>query len=462
MNDLWRQLEAWLIGEPLSAQPGGLETSIQPTWDLPPWLVLTVLLASARRAAGGLLAGKSQCRRGRGRCCSPACGWRWWAWSLLMLYGWTVQRHRTDLPDVVVVLDDSASMSLVDHYDDKSVAAEALRRIGGGEARQKRRGSIWPGPCSWKATANCSTQLGRALQPARSFWPAARPARSAAILTALVAAVRQLAADQPASRLGDAVREVLEAQRGRPTAAIILLHRRRHHRGQTAQPRPPRSPAARAVPLFLVGLGSDQPRRDLRLADLLVDDVVFVSDLVNFDVKLSAKGFTGKATVRLIPRGRRASDCAAGRAGGRARSQGRAAQTLRLSHRPDKQGEFEYVVEVVPRDGEAERREQPARPQDHRPRGGDPRAPGAGPAELRIPHAQADAPARAEPRSAGGGQDPRLSHGAAGGGPGIRRYRQDGRAALPRQPRRAVRLRRADFRRREPGAAQPVDHAEHL
>ena len=64
----------------------------------------------------------------------------WSALVLLMLYGWTVQRHRTDLPDVVVVLDDSASMGLVDHYDDQLLAAEIKRRLAAAEARRSRRG----------------------------------------------------------------------------------------------------------------------------------------------------------------------------------------------------------------------------------------------------------------------------------------------------------------------------------
>ena len=47
MNDIRRQLEAWAIGEPLSGEPGGLETTVQATWDVPPWLALAVVLGSA-------------------------------------------------------------------------------------------------------------------------------------------------------------------------------------------------------------------------------------------------------------------------------------------------------------------------------------------------------------------------------------------------------------------------------
>ena len=54
------------------------------------------------------------------------------------------------------------------------------------------------------------------------------------------------------------------------------------------------------MPLFVIGLGSAEPARDIELTELLVDDVVFVDDAVRFQAKLSARGFAGeKAVVRL-------------------------------------------------------------------------------------------------------------------------------------------------------------------
>jgi hypothetical protein len=88
----------------------------------------------------------------------------------------------------------------------------------------------------------------------------------------------------------------------------------------------------------------------LRLSDLLVDDVVFVNDLVHFDVTLSAEGLTGQARVRLLRSGEASpvaeQDVELDSQGG--------PRKLRLSHRPDQQGEFEYVVEVMPRPEEAD------------------------------------------------------------------------------------------------------------
>jgi hypothetical protein len=61
--------------------------------------------------------------------------------------------------------------------------------------------------------------------------------------------------------------EVLESQRGRPTAAVIVLTDGVTTSGKSL------SAAAqvarrKTIPLFLVGLGSDRPVRDLRVGDL--------------------------------------------------------------------------------------------------------------------------------------------------------------------------------------------------
>ena len=93
----------------------------------------------------------------------------------------------------------------------------------------------------------------------------------------LPAAIKQATADQPASRLGNCLRDVLEGQRGRPTAAVIVLTD-----GVTTDGKSLTDAAQyarrKSVPLFLIGLGSDQPPRDLRLADLLADEAAFVGD----------------------------------------------------------------------------------------------------------------------------------------------------------------------------------------
>jgi hypothetical protein len=142
MKNYWLEVERWLSGGP---SPGsatgegasGLEATVQATWELPPWLILATLLV-----CGGLLLaiyfreGPSTARRWK--VLLAALRLSLVGIVLLMLYGWTVQQHRTDLPDVVVMLDDSASMGLVDQYDDAALAAEIERRLAGPGAEATR------------------------------------------------------------------------------------------------------------------------------------------------------------------------------------------------------------------------------------------------------------------------------------------------------------------------------------
>ena len=102
------------------------------------------------------------------------------------------------------------------------------------------------------------------------------------------------------------------------------------------------------MPLFLIGLGSDQPVRDLKLSDLLVDDVVFVNDIVNFQFKLTAAGFQGvKIPVVLRQEGKpevlARVEVTAGPDG--------QPQEVRLPYRPKEVGRFRYVIQAEPQEG---------------------------------------------------------------------------------------------------------------
>ncbi len=349
MKNYWLEVERWLSGGP---SPGsatgegasGLEATVQATWELPPWLILATLLV-----CGGLLLaiylreGPSTARRWK--ILLAALRLSLVGIVLLMLYGWTVQQHRTDLPDVVVMLDDSASMGLVDQYDDAALAAEIERRLAGQGVAEATRLNLARSLLLAEDQDLLNQLAVRYNLRLFTAGSSARLVDSSAETRAET--IRDVTADEPASRLGEAVIEVLESQRGRPTAAVIVLTDGVTTSGKSL------SAAAqvarrKTIPLFLVGLGSDRPVRDLRVSDLLVDEAVFVGDLVHFDFKLTAEGYTGKAMVRLS---------IAGQSEPLAEQEvtldpESPTQSTRLVHRPEEQGEFEYVVEVVPREGE--------------------------------------------------------------------------------------------------------------
>jgi hypothetical protein len=100
-----------------------------------------------------------------------------------------------------------------------------------------------------------------------------------------------------------------------------------------------------------VGLGSETAVRDLTLSDLLVDDIVFVNDLVSFDCQLTASGFQGKPVEISL----RTKDDATvlARASVIAGPDGKPLP-VRLLYRPNREGIFHYVVEAEPQKDEAQ------------------------------------------------------------------------------------------------------------
>ena len=109
----------------------------------------------------------------------------------------------------------------------------------------------------------------------------------------------------------------------------------------------------KGVPLFLIGLGSDQPVRDLKLSDLLVNDVVFVDDIVNFQFKLTAAGFQGVRDSRAAPPGGKAGGAGPDRSDRRPDGQ---PQEVRLPYRPKEVGRFRYRIQAEPHEGSLARR----------------------------------------------------------------------------------------------------------
>jgi len=342
MSQAWRSIESW-VGREISAANVS-ETTIQTSWSVATGLVLLIWLTSSALIWLAYWRERTSAHRG---------------WKLLLatmrtvvvalvislLYGWTAQRHSTDRADLVIVLDDSASMELADAYDSAALAAQVKQRLSRLKLDEPTRLNLAK-TLLLENDAALLAELGRLYH--LRFYLAGKSARALAYDDAISdSSLREVSASQSSSRLGDCLRDVLDAQRGRPTAAIIFLTDGVTTEGQ---PLPAAAQYARrkAVPLYLVGLGSDRLPRDLRLTDLLADEAAFVGDWLSFEVNVRGESYSGAAGVRLKRIG--ASDTLAEQTialDGAATN-----QTVRLDHRADAAGEFEYVIEVVPQAGE--------------------------------------------------------------------------------------------------------------
>jgi len=272
---------------------------------------------------------------------------------LLMIAQVALSLKRTGLPYVAVVVDDSLSMTVVDRYDDKlqdflrqRIKRAALRDESAGEDAELSRWNL-ARTLLVEGDAAMLSSIAEDYKLRVYLSTGTRACRE----TAPAAVAEELRLLKPAgesTRLGEAVRAVLDDLRGAAPAAIVVLSDGINTDG------PPLSEAAegarrRGVPLFLIGLGSDKPLRDLKLTDLLVDDVVFVDDVVHFDCKLAATGLQGeKVAVTLRQQGNpevlAKIEVTAGPDG--------QTQQVRVPYRPTEVGRFEYVVEVEPKEDE--------------------------------------------------------------------------------------------------------------
>jgi len=315
--------------------PGeGTVWSIVHAWPWPPWLTLLVAAGAVALVVGIYLREGRQASR-RYRLALAAVRIALVALVLLMIAQVSLALKRTGLPYVAVLLDDSLSMTIADRYDDHAPASPAGRATRWDLARRL----LLEDDAALLSAIEANYKL-------RLYYLTGVQASGASNVAELVEELQTAEPHGENTRLGAAVRGALDDLRGTAPAAIILLSDGINTDG------PPLAEAAayahrKGVPLFTVALGSDQPVRDLKLSDLLVDPVVFVDDLVTLEAKLGGTGYEGKKVAVVLRQ--------QGKPEVLARTEVTLApegQQVRLTFRPDQVGQFQYVVEVEPQKDE--------------------------------------------------------------------------------------------------------------
>lgn len=266
---------------------------------------------------------------------------------LFMMYGWVLQRERTDLPDLAIVVDDSTSMAWQDTY-----AQPAEREV----ATQSARRSGFEPPTRWNLATGL---LAGSQQPWLPAWSqqyrlhcflvgeSARPliASSPERLVSELLATRP---QQSASRLGENLLQVLDAQRGRSTDAVVFLTDGASTGGASLAVAA-QAARQRQVPIYVVGLGDMHPLRDLRIFDLRADDRVFVDDMLTFDLQVSGTGMIQRPLQVQL---RRQSDGTVLDEQTVPIPASGATVPVRLIDRPQVEGTIEYLIELQPQEGE--------------------------------------------------------------------------------------------------------------
>ncbi len=341
MNESFKQwVVRWLSGDETAGGVNALEHSLDSTWPWPVWCFWLLLIvgvawvvaiyAREREAAGRL--GKTLLAAIRVSLLLLL-GW--------MLLGWTWQQHRTDLPDLVLLLDDSASMSLADEIEDASLRANLSARLKSMKLAELSRLNIAKTlllendqKLLKELSSRYRLKVVKVSAPARTLESeSTSPAQN----------IQALDAKLPTSRLGDSLRELIELQRGRPTAAIVMFTDGITTEGSSLQDAAVYA-RRKSIPLYFVGLGNERPSIDLQLADLLADEAVFLGDAINFEFRLASRGYQGAVKVRLFREGQEEplTEQTLQVTGDEV------SQVVRLSTRPTEQGDFDFLVQVEP------------------------------------------------------------------------------------------------------------------
>lgn len=237
--------------------------------------------------------------------------------------------EREGWPDVAVLIDDSQSMAGDDRYP---VAAKLAGRWLDDLLAKRARVHVYRVSAAAVRVAEVG-DVARA-SDARLSLAEAKPTG-------------------PASRLGDAVRGVLDEFRGGSLAAVILATDGVTTDGDDL-PTAAKFAARAGVPLMTVGLGDDREPPDRMLTDPRIEDVAHVGDRLVFEARLVTRGDVPAGPVPVIlseKRGDQLSEI--GRQDVTPEPDGGPAK-VRVTHTPTEPGDRVYVLEVAAAPGETD------------------------------------------------------------------------------------------------------------
>ncbi len=261
-------------------------------------------------------------------------------------------------PDVVLLLDTSASMSTKDRFQDPAVRAKADELLAStnlpeGDRLRLAQALLTRKDGEWLNTLLTKRQVRLHIYTMADQARLVAELNEAGDVKAGRDAISAAVADGETSRLGDSIEAVLKSFRGGSLSAIVAFTDGVVTSGDDLT-RAGREAARSNVPLYLVGLGESYDPPDLVLSDLKADDVVLKGDQLVFEARLTAKGPNPPTTVPVVLYERQGE-----------RRIERMRQTVnvdpngkpvpvRLVHIPEEVGEKTFVIEVPVQPGEGE------------------------------------------------------------------------------------------------------------
>lgn len=205
------------------------------------------------------------------------------------------QQESVEPAEVVVLIDDSASMSREDAYDGDAEARSAVRALTGSSAEATTRLDL--------ARAAIENEL---LPHLDAGGYEARLFRFDQSLEA-IPDLRSTSGRGHGTHVGDALRQVQNSIRGRHVTDVVLVSDGRSNGGGPAY-EAARSARAAGIPIHTVVVGDTRPERNIGIELVEAPPSVLEGDQVTLSVRVNARGISeGSAQVvleELAPEGR--------------------------------------------------------------------------------------------------------------------------------------------------------------
>ena len=269
-----------------------------------------------------------------------------------------LQVDRTSLPYVLVLVDSSASMKLEDRYPDAAIEEQMEQIIDNVSLEQESRLNLAKAVLLQNQTQFLKRLLEHHKIKLYQFSDVPQVIGQTEYLTnedlkAAVPLLRELSPTGQQSRPGFVLRNILKELRGTTPSAVILFTdgiTSTNDADSLTAVAPLMS--SKYLPLFTIGIGSQEPARDIHLYDLRTEDVAFVKDPILFSASVKSFGFEGKnALLQLKQEGseeilkqNRISLPEDGRT-----------LKVEMTYTPEEEGEFEYILLVKPLSSETDK-----------------------------------------------------------------------------------------------------------
>lgn len=278
---------------------------------------------------------------------------------------------------VVVMIDESVSMTLKDRFADRAsvdglsratgvpsdsveehtrldLVKRALAKDGGEVVRglvEKNKVKVYTFASRPLPVAEIGSTAGESARPPAGDAGAGEPGGAMGDLPAAIEKIQQIDATGPETAIGDSLNKVVNETRGQHVAGIVLITDGRSNSGVLSPLKVARRLRSRGIPVFTVGVGNPAEPKDIALADLQAAEVVIDGDILPVRCSVKAQGFEGpdgkvelEVVVKLNDKVVKAETVVV--QGGGAR------QEIAVHFKPEEPGEYTLTIETPPRPGE--------------------------------------------------------------------------------------------------------------